>query len=134
HALGLMIGAALAGPGVAQEQASQEEVQDIGPVVVVAERYVSKDGASASKSDIPLVEMPQSVSVVSRDMIDLLNGPSLNESVRYSAGATGEAFGPDERYDWLQVRGFDPVQFIDGVQAPIGSRHNTEQDHDGSAA
>jgi len=127
-----MIGAALAGPGVAQEQASQEEVQDIGPVVVVAERYVSKDGTSASKSDIPLVEMPQSVSVVSRDMIDLLNWTSLNESVRYSAGATGEAFGPDERYDWLQIRGFDPVQFIDGLQAPIGSVNNTGTDLYGS--
>lgn len=132
HALGLMIGASLAGPGVAQEQASQEEVQDIGPVVVVAERYVSKDGTSASKSDIPLVEMPQSVSVVSRDMIDLLNWTSLNESVRYSAGATGEAFGPDERYDWLQIRGFDPVQFIDGLQAPIGSVNNTGTDLYGS--
>jgi len=132
HALGLMIGAALAGPGVAQETATQQEVQDIGPVVVVAERYVSKDGTSASKSDIPLVEMPQSVSVVSRDMIDLLNWTSLNESVRYSAGATGEAFGPDERYDWLQVRGFDPVQFIDGVQAPIGSVNNTGTDLYGS--
>ena len=76
--------------------------------------------------------MPQSVSVVSRDMIDLLNWTSLNESVRYSAGATGEAFGPDERYDWLQVRGFDPVQFIDGVQAPIGSVNNTGTDLYGS--
>ena len=76
--------------------------------------------------------MPQSVSVISRDMIDLLNWTSLNESVRYSAGATGEAFGPDERYDWLQVRGFDPVQFIDGVQAPIGSVNNTGTDLYGS--
>jgi iron complex outermembrane receptor protein len=65
-------------------------------------------------------------------MIDLLNWTSLNESVRYSAGATGEAFGPDERYDWLQVRGFDPVQFIDGVQAPIGSVNNTGTDLYGS--
>ena len=67
-------------------------------------------------------------------MIDLLNWTSLNESVRYSAGATGEAFGPDERYDWLQVRGFDPVQFIDGVQAPIGSVNNTGTDLYGSEA
>ena len=111
------------GPGRADE---------LGPVVVTAERYVSTEGNSASKSDIPLVEMPQSVSVVSRDMIDLLNWTSLNESVRYSAGATGEAFGPDERYDWLQIRGFDPVQFIDGVQAPIGSVNNTGTDLYGS--
>ncbi len=130
HSLAFLIGAALAGPGAAQEQTPVAE--GIGEVVVTAERYVSKEGISASKSDIPLVEMPQSVSVVSRDMIDLLNWTSLNESVRYSAGATGEAFGPDERYDWLQVRGFTPVQFIDGVQAPIGSVNNTGTDLYGS--
>ena len=131
HALTLLVGAALAGPGIAQDLPAQGS-EEIGPVVVTAERYVSTEGSSASKSDIPLVEMPQSVSVVSRDMIDLLNWTSLNESVRYSAGATGEAFGPDERYDWLQVRGFDPVQFIDGVQAPIGSVNNTGTDLYGS--
>ena len=130
HTLAILIGSTLAAPGFAQEAA--QEVQEIGPVVVTAERYVSQDGTSASKSDIPLVEMPQSVSVVSRDMIDLLNWTSLNESVRYSAGATGEAFGPDERYDWLQIRGFSPVQFIDGVQAPIGSVNNTGTDLYGS--
>jgi iron complex outermembrane receptor protein len=129
HTLLFLVGAAVAGPGLAQEQGAADE---LGPVVVTAERYVSTEGSSASKSDIPLVEMPQSVSVVSRDMIDLLNWTSLNESVRYSAGATGEAFGPDERYDWLQIRGFDPVQFIDGVQAPIGSVNNTGTDLYGS--
>jgi iron complex outermembrane receptor protein len=133
HTLRFLVGALLAGPGIAQGQAT-ETVEDIGPVVVTAERYVSNEGTVASKSDIPLVEMPQSVSVVSRDMIDLLNWTSLNESVRYSAGATGEAFGPDERYDWLQIRGFDPIQFIDGVQAPIGSVNNTGTDLYGSEA
>jgi len=133
HALAFLVGTALAGPGVAQTE-DPEAASELGAVVVTAERYVSKEGNSASKSDIPLVEMPQSVSVVSRDMIDLLNWTSLNESVRYSAGATGEAFGPDERYDWLQVRGFDPVQFIDGVQAPIGSVNNTGTDLYGSEA
>ena len=131
HSLAFLVGATLAGPGFAQQQGTGT-VEEIGPVIVTAERYVSTDGNSASKSDIPLVEMPQSVSVISRDMIDLLNWTSLNESVRYSAGATGEAFGPDERYDWLQVRGFDPVQFIDGVQAPIGSVNNTGTDLYGS--
>jgi iron complex outermembrane receptor protein len=131
RSLFLLVGAAVSGTGLAQDQGA-EGVADIGPVVVTAERYVSREGSVASKSDIPLVEMPQSVSVISRDMIDLLNWTSLNESVRYSAGTTGEAFGPDERYDWLKVRGFDPVQFIDGVQAPIGSVNNTGTDLYGS--
>jgi iron complex outermembrane receptor protein len=98
RSLFLLVGAAVSGTGLAQDQGA-EGVADIGPVVVTAERYVSREGSVASKSDIPLVEMPQSVSVISRDMIDLLNWTSLNESVRYSAGTTGEAFGPDERYD-----------------------------------
>jgi iron complex outermembrane receptor protein len=130
YALIVLLGTAASGPGLAQETPGDGE--ELAPVVVSAPRYVSTAGESASKSDIPLVELPQSVSVVSRDMIDLLNWTSLNESVRYSAGATGEAFGPDERYDWLQVRGFDPVQFIDGVQAPIGSVNNTGTDLYGS--
>lgn len=131
HSLAFLIGVVLAAGASAQEAASTDT---LGDIVVTAKRYVSKDGTSASKTDIPLVEMPQSVSVVSRDMIDLLNWTSLNESVRYSAGTTGEAFGPDERYDWLQVRGFDPVQFIDGLQAPIASVNNTGTDLYGSEA
>ena len=122
--LTVLLGTSITGLALAQDE--------LGPVVVTAPKYVSTEGTVASKSNIPLVEMPQSVSVVSRDMIDLLNWTSLNESVRYSAGATGEAFGPDERYDWLQVRGFDPVQFIDGAQAPIGSVNNTGTDLYGS--
>ncbi|MEX0733531.1 MAG: TonB-dependent siderophore receptor [Steroidobacteraceae bacterium] len=127
----VLLGTAVTGPALAQEETSGNR-EELAPVIVSAPKYVSTAGESASKSDIALVEMPQSVSVVSRDMIDLLNWTSLNESVRYSAGATGEAFGPDERYDWLQVRGFDPVQFIDGVQAPIGSVNNTGTDLYGS--
>src|SRR5262245_39801262 len=73
------------------------------------------------KSDTPIVEIPQSVTVISRDQIDLLRWTSVQQSVRYTAGITGENFGPDERYDWLTLRGFDPVQFIDGLQAPIGA-------------
>lgn len=114
----------------AQDTAADDEV--IEEIVVTAPEYVSTGGRSANKADIPLVETPQSVTVISRDMIDLLNWASLNESMRYVSGATGEAFGPDERYDWLKVRGFDPVQFIDGVRAPIASVNNTATDLYGS--
>lgn len=107
---------------------AQEDDEAVEEIVVTAPEYVSTGGRSANKTDIPLVETPQSVTVISRDMIDLLNMNSLNESMRYVSGGTGEAFGPDERYDWLKVRGFDPVQYIDGVQAPIASVNNTGTD------
>jgi iron complex outermembrane receptor protein len=40
----------------------------------------------------------------------------------------GENFGPDERYDWLTLRGFSPVEYIDGLQAPVGSVPNVGLD------
>ena len=117
-------------PALAQQEV--EDSEEIDEIIVEAPGYVSTGGRSANKIDIPLVETPQSVSVISRDMMDLLNFNSVNETMRYVSGATGEAFGPDERYDWLKVRGFDPVLFIDGVQAPIASVNNTGADLYGS--
>lgn len=126
--IGVLVAGALGWSATAAAQQQSDDDGSIEEIVVTAPEYVATGGRSANKSDIPLVETPQSVTIVSRDMIDLLNLNSLNESMRYVSGGTGEAFGPDERYDWLKVRGFDPVQYIDGVQAPIASVNNTGTD------
>jgi iron complex outermembrane receptor protein len=109
---------ALLGLPAVQAQETKGELEEL---IVTAPKYVSSGSLSAMKSDTPLVEIPQSVTVISRDQIDLLNWTSVQQAVRYTAGITGENFGPDERYDWLTLRGFNPVQFIDGLQAPIGA-------------
>ena len=111
---------------------SDNDKMDLEEIVVTAPEYVSMGGQSASKSNRALIETPQSVTVISRDLIDLLSWNSLQESVRYTAGVVGENFGPDERYDWLTLRGFNPVQYIDGLQAPIGSVSNVGTDLYGS--
>lgn len=99
---------------VATTDASGERV-----IVVTAKNYVPEGAATATKSNIPLSETPQSVSVVSRDQIDLLNFIDAQQAVRYVAGATGENYGPDLRFDFIQVRGFPPKQFIDGLATPV---------------
>ncbi|MGN6497425.1 MAG: TonB-dependent receptor plug domain-containing protein, partial [Tsuneonella sp.] len=88
-------------------------------IVVTAKAYVPTGASTATKSNIPLVETPQSVSVVSRDQIDLLNFIDAQQAVRYVAGATGENYGPDLRFDFIQVRGFPPKQFMDGLATPV---------------
>jgi iron complex outermembrane receptor protein len=115
-ALGRAIVIALLGLPAAWAQESKLE-----ELVVYAPKYVSSGSLSALKNDTPIVEIPQSVTVISRDQIDLLNWSSVQQSVRYTAGITGENFGADERYDWLTLRGFTPVSFVDGLQAPIGA-------------
>ncbi len=95
--------------------------QDDGAIVVTARRFVPQGAITASKTTAPLIETPQSVSVISRDQIDLLNFVDVQQAVRYTSGIVGENYGPDLRFDFLTLRGFIPVQYIDGLQAPVSS-------------
>lgn len=99
----------------------RQQVGGVEEVIVQAKKYVPEESISANKSDIPLIETPQSVSVITRDQIDLLNFVDAQQAVRYAAGAYGENYGPDLRYDFLTVRGFTPKQYIDGLAAPIST-------------
>lgn len=110
------------------EEQQETESEELETITVSAPNYVSTGSRTATKSDAPLVETPQAVTVISRDQIDLLHWTSLEDAVKYTAGAVGGIFGPDTRYDWLLVRGFSPVQYIDGLQAPIGSVSNVGTD------
>lgn len=114
---------AAAAPAFAQDGGTEVEA-----FVVTAPLYVPQGSAATSKAGIPLVENPQSITVISRDQIDLLDWNSLGQVVRYTAGATGENYGTDERVDWLTFRGFKPVQYVDGIQGSIGSITNTGLD------
>lgn len=93
--------------------------EDDGSIVVTARRFVPSGAITASKTTVPLIETPQSVSVVTRDQIDLLNFVDVQQAVRYTAGVVGENYGPDMRFDFLRSRGFIPIQYIDGLQAPV---------------
>lgn len=94
---------------------------DDGAIVITAPRYVPSGGESANKTDIPLIQTPQSVSVITRDQIDLLGFVDAQQAVRYTAGVYGENYGPDARYDFFTVRGFTPRQYIDGLAAPVST-------------
>lgn len=80
--------------------------------------------AAGSKTDTPIVEMPRSVSVVTREQLDSRPTQSLNDALRYTAGVMSSGYGSDSRSDWLKVRGFVPTQFLDGLPLPIGSFAN----------
>jgi iron complex outermembrane receptor protein len=104
----------------AQQPAPQAaDAVELDRVVVSAPNYVPSGSMTATKSGAPLIETPQSISVVTRDQIDLLGFIDVQQAIRYTAGIVGENYGPDLRYDFLTLRGFTPKQYIDGLQAPI---------------
>ena len=124
----LLAGAALAAASLGAGAAVAQDATSVEELVVTAPNYVPTTNTSATKIDIPLIETPQSITVVTRDQMDILNMQNLQEAVRYTSGVIGENYGPDERYDWLTIRGFQPVQYIDGLQAPVGSTTNVGLD------
>ncbi len=85
--------------------------------------YVAGRSATATKTDTPLIETPQSISVITRERLEAQNADSLQEALRYTPGMTGESFGFDTRADFLRIRGFDARTtglYQDGLQLNSG--------------
>ncbi|SEA64313.1 iron complex outermembrane recepter protein [Paraburkholderia sartisoli] len=79
--------------------------------------YVAKGMTAATKTNTPIVETPQSVSVVTRDQMDQQNAQTLNAAVRYVSGVTTETRGGvATRYDLLMVRGFTADTYLNGLK------------------
>lgn len=84
-------------------------------VVVTGERIPD----DATKLDVPLVEVPQAVTVITRDDMDRRGVDTVSEAVRYSPGISADYYGPDGRgFEWIQLRGFDTFDstYRDGMR------------------
>lgn len=91
-------------------------------VLVTARRhYVATETTSGTKTDIPLIETPQSVSVITHDEIELLQIQNLEQATRYTAGIISGSYGGDDRFDWLTLRGFTPTEYLDGLRLPTAA-------------
>lgn len=79
--------------------------------------YVAKRGVSATKTDTPIIETPQSISVVTSTQIEDQKAQTVQEVLRYSSGVVADQYGQDSRGESYAVRGMDAVQYINGLRA-----------------
>jgi len=80
--------------------------------------YVAERSATGTKTDTPIVETPQSISVVTAERIEAMGATRLTEALAYTPGVSLNG-GYDSRYDWLNLRGFDSISpgfYLDGMQ------------------
>ncbi|TSJ61342.1 TonB-dependent siderophore receptor [Starkeya sp. 3C] len=81
--------------------------------------YVATQTTSGMKTDVPIVAIPQSVSVIGRDEIDDRKALKVDEALRYTAGVHSSPYGgPDPDTDWFYIRGFNATQtgiFLDNL-------------------
>ena len=78
--------------------------------------YRAKNAVTATKTDTPLSETPQSVTVVTRDQMVDQGATNLQDALNYAAGVRSDAYGLDSRADSFLVRGSEPSGYLDGLQ------------------
>ena len=78
--------------------------------------YRAKNAATATKTDTPLAETPQSVTVVTRDQMLDQGATNLQDALTYAAGVRSDAYGIDSRTDSFLIRGSEPSLYLDGLQ------------------
>ncbi|MBQ4922856.1 MULTISPECIES: ferrichrome porin FhuA [Citrobacter] len=88
-----------------------------GPSPTIA----AKRSATATKTDTPIEKTPQSVSVVTREEMDMHQPGSVKEALAYTPGAAVSTRGASSTYDFVIIRGFytpgpTPNNYLDGVK------------------
>ncbi|WP_065754974.1 TonB-dependent siderophore receptor [Bradyrhizobium paxllaeri] len=81
--------------------------------------YVAGRSMAGTKTNTPIMETPQSLSVIGSEQIRDQKPGKFDEILRYTPGVVAGTFGADIRNDWFLIRGFksdDIGLFLDGLQ------------------
>jgi len=88
--------------------------------------FVAKRALSATKTDTPLLETPQAISVVTRDQMEAQGVQTLRQVTAYTAGAVSNYF--DSRVDSFSARGANVSQYQDGLLRTYGTYNSSRPD------
>lgn len=120
--LGWLLLATTAQPALAQTAKEQQ------PDDIVVTATGQSAATSTTKTNTPIIESPQSISIISREEIDLRASPTIADALSYTAGVQAEPQGADSRVDEVSVRGFGAGgfssnnNFVDGLRLPSGGQ------------
>jgi len=96
-------------PVVVRGQGDTATGQTFGVVALVT--------GTGTKTDTPLLETPQSISVITQTQITEQGANTLNQVLRYTPGVVVETRGATAtRLDQFTVRGFSATTYVDGLR------------------
>jgi iron complex outermembrane receptor protein len=91
-----------------------------GPATTV-DGYVPLTTTAGAKTATPIVEIPQSIAIVTRKQLDDRNVQSVTQALEYTAGVIADDFGYQPRFEVFKLRGFDMTYtgiYRDGLRQP----------------
>lgn len=100
------------------DQAQKQNKQNSESTIVVTGQ---RNTTTATKTDTPLIETPQAISVIPKEIIRLRDDQRVKESLQLTAGVQVDKAGADTRYDEVSIRGFASTDFgdyRDGLRQP----------------
>lgn len=113
---------ATTGATVAEQQLPAVEVstprqKETGTEPVVG--YVAHLSTAGTKTDTALIKTPQTISVVTRDQMDIQDVQSVAQALRYTSGVNPEQRGTNtDSLEYLYARGFLIDEFWNGLRTP----------------
>ncbi len=82
--------------------------------------FVARRSQTGTKTDTPLIEVPQSISVIGRNELEARGAQSVMEALRYVPGVAVDTYGVETRgTEWLLIRGFNAMgtnNLVDGLR------------------
>ncbi len=127
----LLMSTTLATPSFAQEESTTE----LEPIVIEASKggriisttagdvdgYRALTATSSTLTDTPLREVPQSIQVLPRSVIDDQGITSIGEALKNASGAVGQSALQTPVYNSNYIRGFPAEIYIDGMTTYLQS-------------
>lgn len=95
--------------GQPQERSFTLQTGTFSSIITVEESggFSAASSTTATKMNAPLIEIPQSVSVVTQDQLVARNVQTVGEAIRYTGSVDVDTYGNETRFDWINIRGFD---------------------------
>lgn len=116
--VGALMASTLTGVAHAGEAADADAV---GSDQIIVTGLKERQTGVGTKTDTPLMETPQTITVIDTAELIRRNALSINQALSYVAGVSpNQRGGMVTRYDQLILRGFAPGVFLDGMRLIAG--------------
>ena len=118
--LALAIGFCLSFPALAEgPDAAADQAKTLDHIVVQGASigYKAGSASTATKTDTPISETPQAITVVTRERMTDQGALNVQDALNYAAGVRSDAYGLDSRGDWTLIRGSSPQEYLDGLRS-----------------
>lgn len=108
-----------------RQGAPAEQAQPAAPVEVTergdgpVQGFVATRSVTGTKTDTPITEIPQAISVVTQDQITEQGAQTVSQALRYTPGVFTEINGEGAKYDETRIRGFLPIIYLDGMPVAL---------------